>query len=336
MSLPAAPDLTVDILDVGHGSCVVVRSGEAVALIDAGPGGAVLEYLRAEGISRIDALLVSHADADHIGGVSAILSQGMEVSQFIWNGDSIKQSTLWKDLVYQLADLQKEGRTWAHQNAFDGLRVQVGSPRVEIAVLAPGLVLRQLGAGSSLRDGRAITSNTVSVVAQVVVDGEALLLVPGDLDTVGYDQLIGSTAEGALVSKYLVLPHHGGLVGLPGEESSATITSLVAAVRPDIVFVSNGRGKYGNPRAEVIAAARKGVPEVPVSCTQLSASCAVEALLQGPSAGPYSRGWSRGHSCQGSTRLTPGNGIGAPLDRSRHIAFLGRAVPQRVCGSPSG
>lgn len=332
MTLPTRPGVTVDILDVGHGSCVVVRSGEAVALIDAGPGGAILEYLRAEGISRIDAILVSHADADHIGGVSAILSQGMEVAQFIWNGDSMKQSSLWKDLVYQLADLQRNGRTWAQQNAFDGLRVQIGSSRVEVAVLAPGLVLRQLGAGSSLLDGRAITSNTVSVVAQVVVDGEPLLLVPGDLDAVGYDELIQSVAEGALSSKYLILPHHGGLLGPRDEISAATITSLVSTVRPDIVFVSNGRGKFGNPRRAIVDAARKGISGVPISCTQLSKSCAVRDVDQGPASGPYSRGWARGHSCQGSTRITLGDGIDAPLDRSRHIAFLGSSVPQRVCG----
>jgi len=330
-STEVSPSPIVDILDVGHGSCVVIRCGDDVVLIDAGSGGPVLEYLRSEGIDRIHAVLVSHADADHIGGISAILSQGIAIDQVVWNGDSMKQSTIWKDLVYQLAALEREGRAAAQQNAHDGFRIAVGSCGVEILVLAPGLILRQLGAGSTLRDGRAITSNSVSVVAQVVVDGEPLLLVPGDLDQVGYDQLTACISTADLKTKYLVLPHHGGLLGSPAASTAATITALVSAVSPEEVFVSNGRGRFGNPRIEVVNAVRAADPHVLIRCTQLSALCAVRELVQSAANGPYSAGWLRGHSCQGSVRLSRGNGIGAPLDRRRHIDFITSSVPLRIC-----
>lgn len=321
----------VDILDVGHGSCVVIRSADGdVVLIDAGPGGAILEYLRRENIKRIHTILVSHADADHVGGISAILGENITVDNVVWNGDAMKQSTLWKDLVYQIADLEKQGRAAATQNAFGGYKILLGSDTIEITVLAPGLILRQLGAGSSLKDGRSISSNTVSVVARVTVNGEPLLLVPGDLDQIGYEQLIESVKVAELRSKYLVLPHHGGLVGTP-EQTKVTISALVAAVDPEVVFVSNGRGKFNNPRRDVVSAVKEAGARVPIACTQLSKGCAVRELKREAAFGPYSAGWARGHSCQGTTRLMLGDGIGAPLDRTRHVTFLSESVPMRIC-----
>ena len=333
---PAVDSPIVDILDVGHGSCVVVRSGGEVLLIDAGPGGAILEYLRIEGITHINTIIISHADADHIGGVSAILGQKeLRVDRIVWNGDSLKQSTLWKNLVYQLADLQDQGRAAAEQNAHDGLCLKVGNMQdVEVRILAPGLILRQLGAGSSLQDGRSISSNAVSVVAQVVVAGEPLLLVPGDLDSLGYELLAKSSYGSRVKAKYMVLPHHGGLLGTPAQ-TSETITSFVTAVGPELVFISNGRGKFNNPRQDVINAVRSAGASVPIVCTQIAENCAVKELVQLTVEEPYSVGWTRGYSCQGTTRLSIGNGIDAPLNRSRHLAFLASAVPGRICASSS-
>ncbi|WP_062134506.1 ComEC/Rec2 family competence protein [Demequina aestuarii] len=322
--------LVIDVLDVGHGSCVVVRSQDEVVLIDAGPGGQVLEYLRTEGITAIASVVVSHADADHIGGISAILSQGIDVGKLVWNGDSMKRSALWLDLVYQIAELQNDGVVVASQNAHDDTRLEVGSSKVVIDLLAPGLILRQLGAGGSLKDGRGIESNTVSVVAQIVVDGEPILLVPGDLDAIAFEFLSNGPHKSRLKTKYLLLPHHGGLLGTP-RQTVEVVTALMDAVEPEVVFVSNGRGKFHNPRADVLDSVRKAKARVVVACTQLSRECAVLELMQGPGQAPYSAGWSRGHSCQGSSRISLGNGIGAPLDLSRHAEFLSAQVPASLC-----
>ena len=68
-------------LDVGHGDAVIARSAGRAWLIDAGPrlGGfdaghrVVLPALRAEGIEELDVLVVTHADADHVGGARAVV-----------------------------------------------------------------------------------------------------------------------------------------------------------------------------------------------------------------------------------------------------------------------
>lgn len=78
---PAAFDLTV--LDVGHGLAVVVRTAHRVLVFDTGPrfhgGGTaarvtLVPYLRWRGIGRIDTLVVSHADADHAGGLGELVA----------------------------------------------------------------------------------------------------------------------------------------------------------------------------------------------------------------------------------------------------------------------
>ncbi|MFB9644036.1 ComEC/Rec2 family competence protein [Agromyces lapidis] len=66
-------DWEVAACDVGQGDAVLLRSGEATALIDAGPDPAVLtRCLDLLGVERIDLLVLTHWDADHVGGVAAV------------------------------------------------------------------------------------------------------------------------------------------------------------------------------------------------------------------------------------------------------------------------
>ncbi len=59
--------------DVGQGDAVLIRSGEAVALVDTGPEPAALERCLARvGVDRIDLLVLTHFDLDHVGGVEAL------------------------------------------------------------------------------------------------------------------------------------------------------------------------------------------------------------------------------------------------------------------------
>jgi beta-lactamase superfamily II metal-dependent hydrolase len=325
---PYAGEVRVDIVDVGHGSCVVVRAGSSVVVIDTGPNGALLEYLLVEGIEKIDAVIISHADADHIGGLSALLGQGVPIGRVIWNGDSIKGSDIWGDLIFQLDDLHEAGKTVADEEAKSGLTVTVGDD-VAIAILAPRLRLRRLGAGATDHGGRRITTNSVSVVAQVIVDGESLLIVPGDLDSVGYSHLTDNDGVD-LRARYLVLPHHGGLMG-SADNTAELIRELVEAVQPELVFVSNGRGRYSNPRVDVLAAARSVIPTLPVACTQLSKLCSANAIARDGASSNHAAGWLKGLSCAATTRLTRGNGIGADVDRRQHIEFIRDYVPSAIC-----
>lgn len=329
--LPSTPvsDLIIDILDVGHGSCVVIRTGDSVTLIDTGPGAPILEYLRTEGINALDTVIISHADSDHLGGLAALLGQQVPIKRILWNGDSAKQSAIWHDLVYELDALNRAGLTTADEEARENMLVATADPAVGIDILAPRLQLRRLGANGIDKDGDAIGTNTVSVVARLVVDGEPLLLVPGDLDAVGYKHLKDARGS-AITAKYLLLPHHGGLMGTP-TETQALVEELVRAVQPEAVFVSNGRGRYDNPRGDVLGAVRAAAPTVPIACTELAVGCSKDPQARVAAGVPFAAGWHRGSACAASTRLTRHSGISTPLDRAAHIDFIRDYVSDPQC-----
>ncbi len=84
---PAVGAVAMTLLDVGQGLSVVVRTASHVLVFDAGAkyserfdmgASVVLPFLRARKIRRVDALIVSHGDNDHIGGVAS-LRQAMPV-----------------------------------------------------------------------------------------------------------------------------------------------------------------------------------------------------------------------------------------------------------------
>ncbi|MEV4423734.1 ComEC/Rec2 family competence protein, partial [Patulibacter sp. NPDC049589] len=66
----------VVVLDVGQGSATLLRQGGAAILVDAGPAdGRVVDRLAEQGVTRLDAMVLSHAAADHTGGAPAVASR---------------------------------------------------------------------------------------------------------------------------------------------------------------------------------------------------------------------------------------------------------------------
>jgi competence protein ComEC len=62
--------------DVGQGDATVIRSGDVVALVDTGPDPEPLATCLDElGIARIDLLVLTHYDHDHVGGTDAVLGR---------------------------------------------------------------------------------------------------------------------------------------------------------------------------------------------------------------------------------------------------------------------
>lgn len=90
---PALPwgHLDVTVLDVGQGTAVLVETANHTLVYDTGPvfpsgrdtgAGVVLPAVRGRGWSRIDRLVLSHADVDHVGGARSVLA-GMAVGEVV-------------------------------------------------------------------------------------------------------------------------------------------------------------------------------------------------------------------------------------------------------------
>jgi competence protein ComEC len=218
---PPSGEAWIDVLDVGQGLAVLVRTENHSLLYDTGPSYGsgsdtgsdagqriVAPFLRAIGVARLDALVVSHRDKDHSGGMEAVRAHG-PITRFLSSIANID------------AEPCVAGQSWE----WDGIR---------FAILHP--VERDYS-------GKAKKSNNMSCVLRVGNDDGAVLLT-GDIEAADERALIARSGE-ALRSDVLVAPHHGG--------RGSSSPKFVAAVTPrDVVFSAGYRNAFGHPRAEVL------------------------------------------------------------------------------------
>jgi beta-lactamase superfamily II metal-dependent hydrolase len=324
---------SLTIVDVGHGNCALISDGAINVLIDAGPGSGVLELLDRADVRRLDWVVLSHADADHIRGLVALLGAGrFEVGRVVLNSDAMKQSDLWISLVYELDERRERGELEFDVQLREGDRIAPELDGISLEVLAPRVALAATGPGSRDPDGRRITTNTISAVILVLVDGRRIALLAGDLDKVGFDHLCRSKPN--LAAEVLVFPHHGGLAGVDGDDLTAFAKDLTAAAAPRHVIFSMARGgPFENPRLEVVEGVRSAAPDVHIACTQLSVRCS--SLV--PSVAPphllplYASGYSMRHCCAGTLRFNFAGDSDLMPAATEHVAFVSENARTALC-----
>ena len=323
------PKLTV--LDVGHGQCVILEDGDGVLLFDAGRGTTLSTFLEQNEISTIDAVVISHADADHIGGLtSLLLKKEVLVRQIYINADAIKDSDTWFYLRRAVSDAMVRGlkvtvgvttATTAPEFQREGLTVEVLAPDPAVTMAGPG--------GKDLQ-GRTLNSNSMSVVTRIFYLENPQAVIAGDLDGTGLQNLLEHRDK--FPARLLVFPHHGGL---PGDMDSAKFTSLVCeAVQPEVVVFSTGRGSYATPRPEIIAGIRSTLTAPQIACTQLSENCAESVPDFGSSHwnSIVARGRQRRACCAGSIQVTlQENSMEVTPSRDKHHAFILQHAPSALC-----
>ncbi|NGY61626.1 MBL fold metallo-hydrolase [Lentzea sp. NEAU-D13] len=328
---------TLDVLDVGHGNAAVLQAGDSVTVIDAGLGVTLIKFLEAEGINRIDRVLLSHSDRDHVAGtINLLASETFDVRAVYVNPDS-KPSSIWASLAWEL-------KQW-HDRTGGLIELQLrqgmvfGEGPVRINVLAPGIQLSALAAGAKDKAGRTITANSRSAVIRIDAADKPVALLPADLDDVGLEHLTEDGQSDKLNAQVLVYPHHGGASGRGrGEGSSPYIRSIIDLVSPSTVIFSNGRGSYDLPRAEVVAQIREIAPSARLGCTQLSRGCATEApALEDETAGQHllplvAHGSSARKCCGGTWRIVcDDTRISVLPDEAAHKGYIAACAPTALC-----
>ena len=220
-------------LDVGQGDAVAIRTpGRRWILVDTGPRSPgfdsgeriVLPYLRRRGASRLDALVLTHPDLDHIGGANAVLS-GLDVLRVLDPGAPAARPAY----VVALERARARGATWYAARAGD--RVSVDG--VTLEVLHPG------GAADSAASEDANDQSVVLLLRY----GDFSALLPGDAP---------AAVEEALLAAGLIPPLD---ILKAGHHGSRTSTSwrLLESARPELSVVSAGaRNRYGHPHPVVL------------------------------------------------------------------------------------
>lgn len=220
LATATAPDgWAIAACDVGQGDALLVRSAGTVALIDTGPDPELLTTcLRSLGIERIDLLVLSHFDLDHVGGTSAVVGRVDEVLHGPTGEPSDERL---------LRDLARGGALLTASRAGD--RGMLGS--AEWQVLWPA------------RDSAAFPAgNDASVVIAFDGGGVPRSLFLGDLSAEPQRML----QRGIRLGTYSVVKvaHHGSADQDPGlyEAVDATVA----------IFSAGADNDYGHPRAEAL------------------------------------------------------------------------------------
>lgn len=217
------------LLDVGQGLSAVVETAEHVLVFDTGPKlndhfdtgeQVVLPYLASLGKSKIDTIVISHADNDHIGGLHSILKKVSTLN--ILTSDVEKTAAVLatgdkpSEPVHTIKNCY-EGQQWT----WDG---------VHFEMLHPGTLFTQ-------------KKNDRSCVLKIQA-GEHAILLTGDIEAKVENALISRFPE-KLSSSILVVPHHGS--------QSSSSQAFIEAVDPIYAIIPVGyKNQYGHPKQQVL------------------------------------------------------------------------------------
>jgi competence protein ComEC len=321
--------VSVMVVDVGHGNCALVRDGDFAVLVDVAPGGVPLELLREAGIDRVDAVVISHADEDHIGGLVNLLAQ-FDVREVWINGDAARAGHSWDAVRAALRAAQQQGKTSVRCSLEAGTEIASPAGRVLLKVVSPAGWNRLYETGSKPTGRQRNTANGMSAIVAVLVDGVTQVLLTGDADAQAFKDLTDAGAD--LRAPLLVFPHHGGRAG-PGTPPEDFARDLCAAVEPSVVAFSVGRGRRPFPRREVVTAVRAS-SAAHIACTQLAQPCAADLPAADPAHLHRAPGAGRsGRSCCAGTLETTFGPAGRALlpVLADHRAFVEANAPTRMC-----
>jgi competence protein ComEC len=221
---PAEGAMQVTVADVGQGSVIIVRTRDHALLHDTGAqytpdsdaGTRVLvPLLRAMGVQRLDMLMLSHRDSDHVGGAAAVfaalpvahVSSSLEAAHPLLAGRAHRRC--------------EAGQSWH----WDGVRFDVLHPRTD---------------DFARHDAKP---NTLSCVLAVTDAQGQRLLLTGDLEAEQEARLVRDRPD-ALKSRVLLVPHHGS--------KTSSSAAFVDAVAPQTAVVQAGfRNRFGHPAPAV-------------------------------------------------------------------------------------
>ena len=256
--------LEIHFIDVGQGDAVALRTPRGRwLLMDAGPRGngydagerRVVPFLRARGAGTIEALVLTHGDADHIGGAPAVIRH-LRVRRVLEPGMALGRA-----LYVELLDaVREEGADWIPARGGRTLHID----GVELRILWPD----SAAVASGLED-----PNDASVVT-LLRYGTFTMLLTGDASDQVEAELI--RRHGAdLQAAVLKAGHHGS--------STSTSAEFLQTVAPELVVVSAGRGnRYGHPAADVLNRLQRA--GITVARTDVQGT--VSLRIRGSSAGP--------------------------------------------------
>ena len=214
-------ELSVTYLDVGQGNAVLVRQEDQTMLIDGGPresSSFVVSYLKQQGIRKLDYVLISHFDEDHLAGaigalynfpVETLITADYETDSSIY--DSYKEA------------VEEKGYTPVHPSLGDTFSLGSGSFRIISPV--------SYGHEDENQDSVGI----------ILENGSDRFFIGGDIGLEGEKEILEAGVD--IQADVMLMNHHGSHVS----------REFFQTVNPSWAVISCGAGNsYGHPRQDTV------------------------------------------------------------------------------------
>jgi len=235
--------LHVTFLDVGQGDAALIRfpRGAAILVDTGGLTGSgfdvgdrvVAPVLRAAGVRRLDAIVLTHGDPDHIGGASSIIREFRP--RQVWEGIEVPSFAPLRALR---GDARLVGAEWVNLKTGDRMVID----DVEVVIRHPDVPDWE----------RQKVRNDDSIVIELRWRDVSVLLT-GDIGKAVERTL--STVIPPVPLRIVKVPHHGSL--------TSSTPELLRALAPRLAVVSAGRANhFGHPVPEVLERYRAAGAEV--------------------------------------------------------------------------
>jgi len=222
VSGPAPGSFEAEVLDVGQGTAILVRTAGHTLLYDTGPAlgdndagqQIVLPRLRALGVARLDGLVLTHDDLDHTGGAASVM-RDME-PRWLLTSLPAGHALLKRPFLPCV-----RGQHWQ----WDGVAFEILNPP-DYAHAQPER-----------------SDNNKSCVLKIAQGSQSLLLT-ADAERIGELEMTERVAD-KLPATVLVAGHHGS--------KTSSIAEFVDAVRPQhVVFTMGWKNRFGHPHPSVV------------------------------------------------------------------------------------
>ncbi len=222
ISVTAGHEMQVHFIDVGQGDSIFIESPNGkTMLVDGGSKGSgkqVVSYLQELGVNKLDIVVATHPDADHIGGLISLLNS-IDIGQFYDSG-KVHTSQTFEEML----------------TLIDAKNIPYNVPKTgDNIVFDDDLQVEVLNANEHATD-----NNDASIVLKIAY-GNVSFLLTGDAGVALEKEMMQFDVK----STVLKAGHHGS--------NTSSSEEFIKAVHPEMTILSYGEdNKYGHPHAEVV------------------------------------------------------------------------------------
>lgn len=212
----------VHYIDVGQGDSTLIEAKDINVLIDAGErNSGVLEYLKEQGITKIDYVIATHPHSDHIGGMVDIINN-FEIKNFLMP-KAVHTTKTFENMIEAL------------ENSVDTI---VTIPNIGDTFGNGDLVFTVL----SPEDKEYDNLNNYSIALKLDAK-DSVFIFTGDNEIQSEEEILNTNIN--IDADVLKLAHHGS--------STSSSQVFLDSISPDYVIISCGKDNtYGHPHKEIM------------------------------------------------------------------------------------